>query len=146
MGAPHVEEEYFVTYAVQEFVAHHHQAVLVTHRRDDGLQTSPVRVLVDASGSIVACTRVATAKAKNLRRDPRFALCVFSEGWSGPWITIEGRADLIELPDALEPLRAFYLQRDGAIGDDAEFDKTMADEGRLIIRFQVDRAAGPGLD
>ncbi len=124
------------------FVSENPQATLVTHRHDGGIQASPIRVLVDSDGAIVACTRESTAKAHNLARDPRFALCVTTKEWVGPWITIEGIAKLVHLPEAIEMLRAFYLQRDGSVLGDPEFSDKMKAEERLIIRFHVERTAG----
>lgn len=126
----------------EQFVSEHPQSTLITHRRDGGIQASPVRVLVDESGSIVACTRNNTAKARNLARDPRFALCVTSDTWVGPWITVEGTAEFETLPVALDALREFYLKRDGKVAPADEFVSTMEAEERLIIRFHVERTAG----
>jgi PPOX class probable F420-dependent enzyme len=126
-----------------EFVADHARAILVTRRRDGGLQASPVRVLVDSSGALVAITRGATAKARNLIRDPRFTLCSISDGWSGPWMTIEGTAQVHVLPGALGRLRDFYAQRDGSVPPDDEFKATMEREGRVLIEFTVERSTPP---
>jgi PPOX class probable F420-dependent enzyme len=122
------------------FVADHNRAVLVTRRRDGGLQASPVRVLVDSAGAIVAITRGASAKARNLVRDPRFTLCSISDGWAGPWMTIEGTAEVHVLPGNLDRLREFYVQRDGSVPPDAEFIATMEREGRVLIEFTVERS------
>jgi PPOX class probable F420-dependent enzyme len=121
------------------YVADHARSVLVTRRRDGGLQASPVRVLLDDEGRITATTRAATAKAKNLARDARFTLCVFNDTWTGGWMTIEGQADIVRLPDALPMLRAFYERRDGKIADAEEFEATMTREGRLMLVFTVTR-------
>jgi PPOX class probable F420-dependent enzyme len=122
------------------FVADHARAILVTRRRDGGLQASPVRVLVDNGGAIVAITRGASAKARNLVRDPRFTLCSISDGWAGPWMTIEGTAEVHVLPGNLERLRAFYVQRDGSVPSADEFQATMEREGRVLIEFTVERS------
>jgi PPOX class probable F420-dependent enzyme len=129
--------------ATTDFVAEHPRSILITHRRDGGLQASPVRVMVDQDGVIVATTRAATAKAKNLTRDPRFTLCVISDGWSGPWMTIEGTAAVHHLPEALDKLRAFYLGRDGSLPPDDEFNATMEREGRVMLSFAVERTTPP---
>lgn len=128
--------------AAEAFVAGHARAILVTHRRDGGVQASPVRVLIDGDGSIVACTRKQTAKVRNLGRDARCALCVVSDEWNGPWMTIEATATVLEMPDALAELRAFYLQRDGSVAPDDEFTAQMESEQRVILRFAVDRVGG----
>jgi PPOX class probable F420-dependent enzyme len=122
------------------FVADHNRAILVTRRRDGGLQASPVRVLVDNTGAIVAITRGASAKARNLVRDPRFTLCSISDGWAGPWMTIEGTAEVHVLPGNLARLRDFYAQRDGSTPPDDEFRATMEREGRVLIEFSVERS------
>lgn len=126
-----------------DFVSEHARAILVTRRRDGGLQASPIRVLIDASGDIVAVTRAPTAKARNLARDDRFTLCVISDGWSGAWMTIEGRVAIERLPDALPALRAFYLQRDGSVLPEAEFADKMASEERVVFRFSPERTSAP---
>jgi PPOX class probable F420-dependent enzyme len=125
------------------FVANHPRAVLVTRRRDGGLQASPIRVQRDAEGRIVASTRTSTAKARNAARDPEVALCVLDSGWSGPWMTIEGTAELVHLPDALPMLAAFYRQRDGEIGDDESFAAKMAGEGRVLLIVHPTRNTTP---
>ena len=122
------------------FVADHARAILVTRRRDGGLQASPVRVLVDNAGAIVAITRGASAKARNLVRDPRFTLCSISDGWAGPWMTIEGTAEVHALPGNLVRLRDFYAKRDGSLPPDDEFQATMEREGRVLIEFTVERS------
>jgi PPOX class probable F420-dependent enzyme len=122
------------------FVADHNRAILVTRRRDGGLQASPVRVLVDAAGAIVSITRGASAKARNLARDPRFTLCAISDGWAGPWMTIEGTAEVHVLPGNLGRLRDFYARRDGSVPPDDEFQATMEREGRVLIEFTVERS------
>jgi PPOX class probable F420-dependent enzyme len=122
------------------FVADHNRAILVTRRRDGGLQASPVRVLVDSEGALVSITRGASAKARNLSRDPRFTLCAISDGWAGPWMTIEGTAQVHVLPGNLGRLRDFYAQRDGSVPPDDEFQATMEREGRVLVEFTVERS------
>ena len=56
-----------------------------------------------------------TYKVRNLRRDPRAALCVFVEAFRGPWIQIEGTATIVTLPDAMEPLVDYYRRLAGNI-------------------------------
>ena len=123
-----------------EFIADHPRSILVTHRRDGGIQASPVRVMVDDEGGIVATTRAKTAKVANLERDPRCSLCVISEGWTGPWMTIEGTASVHRLPEALPRLRDFFSKRDGSLPPEEEFRASMEREGRVILSFTVERS------
>jgi PPOX class probable F420-dependent enzyme len=126
-----------------DFIAERPRAVLITHRRDGGLQASPVRFQRDGEGRIVASTRATTAKARNIVRDPRVTLCVVDNGWSGPWMTIEGHAEVVALPDALPALRAFYLQRDGSVPSEEQFVAQMAEERRVLLVVHPERHTTP---
>ena len=83
------------------FVASNHRAVLITRRSGGGLQTSPVLVGVDGEGKVVISTREGAYKTRNLRRDPTVVLCVLSDDFFGPWIRIEGMAQIVSLPEAM---------------------------------------------
>jgi hypothetical protein len=96
--------------------------------------------MVDADGALVATTRATTAKARNLARDPRFTLCSISDGWSGPWMTIDGTVEVLRLPHALDRLRDFFAMRDGAIASEEEFRATMEREQRVLLEFAVERS------
>jgi PPOX class probable F420-dependent enzyme len=87
-----------------EFVPGNRRAVLITRRRGGGLQTSPVLVGVDGEGKVVISTWEAAYKTRNLRRDPRVVLCVLSDDFFGRWIQIEGTAQIVSLPEAMEGL------------------------------------------
>ena len=84
------------------FVASNHRAVLITRRSGGGLQTSPVLVGVDNEGKVVISTREGAYKARNLRRDPTVVLCVLSNAFFGRWTQIEGTAQVVSLPEAME--------------------------------------------
>src|SRR6202034_2021542 len=88
----------------REFIAAHHRAILATQRADGRPQMSPVVCAVDAEGYVIISTRETAIKTKNVRRDPRVSLCVFTDGFYGPWTQVEGTAEVISLPDAMETL------------------------------------------
>src|SRR5258706_15897967 len=91
-----------------------HRAVLATRRSDDSLQLSPVTVGVDGDGHPVISTRQTAYKVKNLRRDPRAYLCVFPDTFfGGQWIQLDGTIDIVDLPEAMEGLVAYYRQISG---------------------------------
>ena len=81
--------------AAQQFLRENENAVLATWRRDGRLQLSPVTVGLDAAGRAIIASRETTYKVRNLRRDPRAALCVFVEAFTGPWVQIEGTAAVV---------------------------------------------------
>src|SRR6266705_5937792 len=61
------------------------------------------------------------SKVRNLRRDPRATLCVFVEAFRGPWVEIEGTAEIVTLPDAMEPLVDYYRRLAGEHPDWDEY-------------------------
>ena len=95
-----------------EFVSNNHRAVMSTFRQD-GLPTmSPVVVAADPAGGpfVMVSTRQTAMKTKHLRRDPRASFCVITEAFLGPWVFLEGTAELIDLPEAEANLVEVYRQ------------------------------------
>src|SRR6266568_6799188 len=74
-----------------DFLSSHHRAVLATFRADGRPQLSPVLCAVDDDGRVLISTRETAIKAKNARRNPQAALCVFSDGFFGDWSRLKGR-------------------------------------------------------
>jgi len=120
-----------------------HRAVLATHRRDGGVQMSPVMVAVDDERRLVVSSRETAIKTHNLRRDPRAAICVIPDSFfANPWATIEGRVEVLSLPDAMEPLVGYYRQVAGEHPDWDEYRAAMTGEQRVLLRLTAERA-GP---
>ncbi len=126
------------------FVADHHHAVLATHRRDGSPQLSPVACSVDDDGRIVISSRESGIKTKNLVRDPNASLCVISDGFFGEWVQVDGRAEVVSLPEAMEPLVDYYRQVSGEHPDWDEYRAAMERERRVVIRVTPERA-GPNV-
>jgi PPOX class probable F420-dependent enzyme len=125
-----------------DFIRTNHQGVLVTFRSDGGLQTSPVVASVDDEGRVVLSTRETAIKVKNLRRDPRATYCAVNDGFYGPWVQVEGRAEIVSLPEALELLVEYYRSVAGEHPDWDDYRAAMAREQRVMVRITVERA-GP---
>jgi PPOX class probable F420-dependent enzyme len=127
---------------VLDFIRTHHRAVLATYRRDGQVQLSPVAATVDAQGRVVVSTRETAVKARNLRRDPRASVCVLNDGFFGEWHVVEGRIDIVGLPDAMEPLVDYYRRTAGEHPDWDEYRAAMQSERRVLLRLTVERS-GP---
>jgi PPOX class probable F420-dependent enzyme len=125
-----------------DFVREHHHAVLSTHRRDGTPQMSPVAVGVDDDGVIVISSRATAMKVKNLARNPHAAVCVLSDGFFGDWVQLEGRATIVTLPEAMEPLVEYYRSVSGEHPDWDEYRAAMTRDQRVVILITVERA-GP---
>jgi PPOX class probable F420-dependent enzyme len=123
-------------------MAEQHRAVLATVRADGTPQMSPVLVAVDADGRIAISSRTAAYKVRNLRRNPQAYVCVLPDGFFGRWIQVEGRATVVDLPDAMEPLVDYYRRTAGEHPDWDEYRAAMRREQRVLIRIEPTRA-GP---
>ena len=126
----------------REFVASNHRAVLITRRSGGGLQTSPVLVGVDGEGMVVISTREAAYKTRNLRRDPTTVLCVFSDSFFGRWMQIEGSAQIVSLPEAMEGLVDYYRRISGEHPDWDDYRRAMQQQQRVLLRVSIDKV-GP---
>jgi PPOX class probable F420-dependent enzyme len=124
------------------FVRAHHHAVLATTKRDGTPQLSPVTAGVDAEGRIVISTREPLAKTKNLRRDPRASLCVFTDRFYGPWVTVTGEAEIVSLPEALPLLESYYRDISGEHPDWDDYRAAMVRDERVLVRITPASAVG----
>ncbi|MEW2381404.1 PPOX class F420-dependent oxidoreductase [Micromonospora sp. NPDC047707] len=121
-----------------EFLRPRHRVLLMTTRADGRPQSSPVSAGVDAEGRLVVSTYPERAKVTNIRRDPRVSACVLSDDWNGPWAQVDGIAEVLDLPDALEPLVEYYRSISGEHPDWAEYRTAMARQGKSLIRVTID--------
>ncbi len=128
--------------AAREFIAANHRAVMATYRSDGRLQMSPVGVGVDDGGRVVVSSRETAVKVANLRRDPRTSICVVSDEWYGRWIRVDGRAELVSLPEAMELLVDYYRGIRGEHPDWDEYRQAMLDERRVLVRIAIE-GVGP---
>ena len=124
------------------FIATHHRAVLATQRGDGLPQLSPVLCAVDDGGRVIISTRETAVKTRNLRRNPHASLCVFSDGFFGEWIQVEGTAEVVSLPGAMDLLVDYYRRTAGEHPDWADYRAAMERDRRVIVRVSIDRA-GP---
>lgn len=124
------------------FLREHHRAVLATHRSGGGVQLSPVVAAVDGEGRAVISTRETAVKTANLRRDPRAYLCVFTDDFFGPWVRVDGSAEIVGLPDAMEPLVDYYRRVQGEHEDWDAYREAMRTERRVLVRVTIEEV-GP---
>jgi PPOX class probable F420-dependent enzyme len=125
-----------------EFLTTHHRGVLATFRADGRPQLSPVLCAVDDDSRVLISTREGAVKTKHVRRNPHAALCVFSDGFFGDWIQVEGEAEIVSLPGAMDLLVDYYQRVAGEHPDWDDYRAAMVRDQRVVIRMTITRA-GP---
>jgi PPOX class probable F420-dependent enzyme len=122
-----------------EFVRPRHHALLVTSRGSGGPQLSPVTCGVDEGGRIVISTYPDRAKARNARRDPTVSVCVLSDDWDGPYVQVDGTAEVLDMPAAADALVDYFRCISGEHPDWDEYRAAMATQDKSLIRITITR-------
>lgn len=126
----------------RQLVREHRRAILATRRADGRPQMSPVLAGIDADDKVIISTRETAIKTHNLRRDPRASLCVISDAFFGAWAQIDGTAEIVSLPDAMEGLVDYYRRVSGEHPDWDDYRRAMERERRVLVRISIEQA-GP---
>jgi PPOX class probable F420-dependent enzyme len=125
-----------------DFVRPRHHGLLITRRSDGGPQASPVTCGVDDAGRILVATYPERAKTRNARRDQRVSIVVLSDDFDGAWVQVDGDAEVIDVPDAVEPLVDYYRGIAGEHSDWDEYREAMIRQGKSLVRI-TPRRWGP---
>jgi PPOX class probable F420-dependent enzyme len=128
--------------AALDFVRTQHNAVLSTLKAGGTPQLSPVTVGVDNAGHVMISTRQSAYKVRNVRRDPRVWLCVLPDKFYGKWIQLEGTAEVVGLPEAMDGLVEYYRGIRGEHPDWDDYRAAMERDKRVLLRIRVSKA-GP---
>ena len=118
---------------------------VTTIRADGTPHVTPVWHLVDGGEVVIAVAR-STVKARNVRANPRVALCVAADARPQPWALIEGAARLSEerVEEIVRDVSFHYLgpEEGGPYVEDI-LDKL----DFVLLRITPDRVTGfDGLD
>ncbi len=119
---------------LHDFVRPRHRAVLLTTRRDGRPQASPVTCGLDADGRIVIATYPQRAKVGNARRDPTVSVVVLSDEFDGAWAQVDGTAEVLDLPEALDGLVEYFRSISGEHPDWDEYRAAMVRQGKSLLR------------
>jgi PPOX class probable F420-dependent enzyme len=122
-----------------EFIRPRHHAILMTTRKDGRPQSSPNTCGVDTEGRIVISTYPERVKATNIRRNPQVSVLILSDDFGGAWVQADGTAEVIDLPDSVEPLVEYFRVISGEHSDWDEYRQAMVTQGKSLIRITIDR-------
>lgn len=121
-----------------DFLRPRHRVIFTTTRRDGSPQSSPVSAGVDAEGRVVVSSYPERAKVANARRDPAGSALFLSDEWNGPWVQVWGAIEVLDLPDALEPLVDYYRSISGEHPDWDEYRAAMTSQGKCLLRLTIE--------
>ena len=124
---------------LEDFVRPRHQGVLLTTRRDRTPQASLVTMGLDTEGRIVVSSYPERAKVYNIRRNPQTSMVVMSDDFGGEWVQVDRTAEVVDLPDAVEPLVEYFRVISGEHSDWDEYRQAMVAQGKCLIRLTIDR-------
>jgi PPOX class probable F420-dependent enzyme len=118
-----------------------HPGKLATTTRDGAPTIVPVWFVLD-DDDVVFMTGSGSAKARNLSRDPRAAMCVDQVEFPYGYVTVRGPVTIQEAaPDLLEwstRIAARYVSADRA----QEFGRRNAVPGEWLCRLRAERVVG----
>ena len=120
-----------------DFLRPRHHVLLGTFRRDGRVQLSPVSGGID-KGRLVVSTYPQRAKTANARRDQRVTAVVLSDDWDGAWVQLEGTVEVLDLPEALEPLVDYYRAISGEHPDWDDYRAAMTRQGKSLLRMTIE--------
>src|SRR5215212_2583911 len=124
---------------VLDFVRTRHRLLLATTRRDGRPQMSPVTGGVDPEGRIVISTYPARAKTRNAQKDSRVSVLVLSDDWNGPWVQVDGEAEVLNMPEAEDGLVDYFRSISGEHQDWDEYREAMRIQDKSLIRITPTR-------
>lgn len=122
-----------------QFLRSRHNGVLVTTRDDGRPQLSPVTYGVDAAGRILVSTYPERAKAVNLRKRPAASFLSQGDDFGDAWVQVDGAAEVIDLPDSVEPLVEYFRAAAGTEHPDwDEYREAMRTQGKSVVRITIE--------
>lgn len=127
-------------------------AVVATTRPDGSVHASvvnagPLAHPRTGADAIALVVRGSSAKLRHVRRTGRLSV-TFRRGWA--WIGCEGPAEIVDDDGSAGAeglaalLRAVFVAAGGTHDDWDEYDRVMADEGRVAIVVTPERILGNG--
>lgn len=107
--------------------------VLSTTRADDRPQMSLVSGGQMSDGRLAIATYPQRIKVKNVRRNPHVSVAVLGDEFNDAWVQIDGKAEVIDLPDAADVLVEYFRCISGEHSDWDEYRQAMSDQGKCAI-------------
>ena len=128
----------------REFLREDHVAVVSTLNTDGSPQVTTIWYLLQEDGTLIMSTPGRTQKVKNLRRDPRIAVCVGDERRSvSLYGTVTVSSDQNVIRRDLEQLTARYVKEEAARAPALAF---FLQQGRVALHVKPIKVTEFSLD
>lgn len=124
---------------LEDFIRPRHRGVLLTTRSDGRPQSSLVSIGLDVAGRIVVSSYPERAKVLNIRRNTTTSMVVMSDDFGGEWVHVDCVAEIVDLPEAVEPLVEYFRVISGEHPDWDEYRQAMVNQGKCLIRLTIER-------
>ena len=119
--------------ALLDFVRPRHQWVLGTVKKSGWPQLSPVTGGVTADGRLTVATYPDRDKCHNIRRNSNVTICVQSDHFGGAWVQVDGSAQVLDMPEALDGLVDYYRAVSGEHPNWDEYSEAMERQAKSLI-------------
>ena len=60
---------------------------------------------------------------------------MLSEDFNGAWVQVDGTAEVLDLPDSVEPLVDYFRSISGEHPDWDEYRRAMVEQGKSLLRI-----------
>jgi PPOX class probable F420-dependent enzyme len=126
----------------RKFIKDNPRSVLATRRTNGRPQMTPIVATLDDDGRVMISSRESAYKTRNIRRDPAVSVMFQPNAFFGGHVQVDGTAEVISLPEAMELLVDYYKRLSGEHPDWDEYRAAMEADKRVLIRVTIERA-GP---
>jgi PPOX class probable F420-dependent enzyme len=126
----------------RKWIKNNPRSVLATRRNNGRPQMTPIIATLDDEGRVMISSRETAYKTRNIRRDPAVSVMFQANEFFGGHVQVDGTAEVISLPEAMELLVDYYRRLSGEHPDWDEYRAAMESDKRVLIRVTIERA-GP---
>ena len=77
--------------------------------------------------------------ARNARANPAVSIVALSDDWNGPYVQVDGTAEVLDMPDALDALVEYFRSISGEHPDWDEYREAMRTQDKSLLRITVGR-------
>ena len=109
----------------------------MTTRANGRPQSSLVTMGLDSEGRVVVSTYPERMKVHNIRRNPLASMTVMSDAFNGDWVHLDGDAEVIDLPEALDGLVEYFRAISGEHPDWDDYRNAMTERDKCLIRLTI---------